>query len=167
MDRIWQVSSFKMNETHKRLVQKKCSLSPVWISVHLVIRSHMTELEPRKVDSLAMNHPVGGQFLLPLTPWGLILGKESSSNSKTEWDWEFSVPRAFKSDHLQPLEALLLGQYSYLSTLILGGEFILPRGFPYLNKRCFAPSLAVASVNAPSRKKQRKFSKQTFKPLIS
>ena len=36
---------------------------------------------------------------------GPIMGKGNSSNPKSEWDRGFSVPGAFKLDHLQPLKA--------------------------------------------------------------
>ena len=47
---------------------------------------------------------LGGLFLLPQRP---IMGKGNSSNFKTEWDRRFSVPGAFKLDHLQPIEPIL------------------------------------------------------------
>ena len=40
-------------------------------------------------------------------PKGPIMGRGNSSNSKTEWDRGFPVPRTFKLDHFQPVEPLL------------------------------------------------------------
>ena len=53
--------------------------------------------------------------------------KVASSNFKMESDKGFSVPGAFKLDHLQPIEPILFQKIFNLFTLILGGQFLLPR----------------------------------------
>ena len=55
------------------------------------------------------------------------LGKGQFLNSKTGWDRGFPVPRAFKLDHLQPIEPLLFPYFSNFYTFILGGQFLLPQ----------------------------------------
>ena len=55
------------------------------------------------------------------------MGKGSSSNSRKEWDMGFWVPGAFKLDHLQPLEPILLWQFFNFFTFILGSQFLLPQ----------------------------------------
>ena len=58
-------------------------------------------------------------------PRGLIMGNGESPNSRIEWEWHFSVPGAFKLDHLQPIKELLFPYFSNFSTFILGGQFLL------------------------------------------
>ena len=60
-------------------------------------------------------------------PRGLIMGKGDSSNFKIEWDKGFSVPGAFKLDHLQPIEPILFQKIFNFFTFILGGQFLLPQ----------------------------------------
>ena len=60
-------------------------------------------------------------------PRGPIMGKGNSSNFKFEWDRGFSVPGAFKLDHLHPIKPLLLQKFSIFFTFILGGQFFLPQ----------------------------------------
>ena len=60
-------------------------------------------------------------------PRGLIMGKGDSSNVKIERDKGFSVPGAFKSDHLQPIKLILLQKIFNFFTFILGGQFLLPQ----------------------------------------
>ena len=67
---------------------------------------------------------LGGQYNYPR---GLIMGKGNSPNSKTEWDRGFSVPGAFKLDHLQAMKPLLFPDFSNFFTFILGGQFLLPQ----------------------------------------
>ena len=55
------------------------------------------------------------------------MGKGNSSNIKTEWDRGFSVPRAFKLDHLQPIQPILFRKFSIFFTFILGSHFLLPQ----------------------------------------
>ena len=66
-------------------------------------------------------------------PRWLIMGKGNSSNLKTEWDRGFTVPGAFKLDHLQPIERLLFPYFCNFSTFILGSQFLYPRG-PIMGK---------------------------------
>ena len=47
--------------------------------------------------------------------------------SKVEWDRGFSVPGAFKLDHLQPIEPILFQKIFNFFTFILGGQFLLPQ----------------------------------------
>ena len=49
-------------------------------------------------------------------PRGSILGRENSSNSKSGLDRGFSVPRAFKLDHLQPPRPNLCLHFSNIFT---------------------------------------------------
>ena len=60
-------------------------------------------------------------------PRWAIIGEGNSSNFKTGWDRGLSVPGAFKLDHLQPVEPLLLWNVSNFSTFILGSQFLLPQ----------------------------------------
>ena len=60
-------------------------------------------------------------------PRGPIMGKGKSPNFKIGWDRGFSVPGAFKLDHLQPFQPLLLWKFSTFFTFILGGQFLLPQ----------------------------------------
>ena len=60
-------------------------------------------------------------------PRGPIMGKGNSSNLKSEWDRGFSVPGAFKLDHLHPFKPLLFLQFSNFFTFILAGQFLLPQ----------------------------------------
>ena len=60
-------------------------------------------------------------------PRGLIMEKRDSSNFKIEWDKGFSVPGAFKLDHLQPIEPILLQKISNFFIFILGSQFLLPQ----------------------------------------
>ena len=66
-------------------------------------------------------------------PRRLIMGKGNSSNFKIEWDKVFSVPGAFKLNHLQPIEPILFQNIFNFFTFILEGQFLLPqranRGF--------------------------------------
>ena len=55
------------------------------------------------------------------------MGKGNSSNFKTEWDRGFSVPWAFKQDHLQPIKPLLFQYFCNIFTFILGSHFLLPQ----------------------------------------
>ena len=55
------------------------------------------------------------------------MGKGNSSNFKTEWDRGFSVPGAFKLDHLHPFKPLLFWKFSNFFPFILGGQFLLPQ----------------------------------------
>ena len=55
------------------------------------------------------------------------MGKGNSSNFKTEWDRGFSVPRAFKLDHLHSLESILFQKIFNFFTFILGGQFLFPQ----------------------------------------
>ena len=50
-----------------------------------------------------------------------------SSNPKSGWDRGFSVPGAFKLDHLQPFELILSQKIFIFFTFILGGQFLLPQ----------------------------------------
>ena len=54
--------------------------------------------------------------------------KWDSSNFISEWDKGFSVPGAFKLDHLQPIKTLLFPYYFNFYTFILGSYFLLPQG---------------------------------------
>ena len=65
-----------------------------------------------------------------------LLEEGNSSNLKTEWDRGFSMPGAFKLDHLQPLMPLLLWYFCNFFTFILGGHFLL---LQLLGKRDFSP----------------------------
>ena len=56
-----------------------------------------------------------------------IIRNGNSSNFKTEWDRGFSVPGAFKLDHLQPIKPLLFQYFFTFSTFILGDHFLLPQ----------------------------------------
>ena len=60
-------------------------------------------------------------------PRGPIMGKGDSSNFKIEWDKGFSVPVAFKLDHLQPIEPILFQKIFNSFSFILGGQFLLPQ----------------------------------------
>ena len=55
------------------------------------------------------------------------MGKGNSSNFKTWWDRGFSVPRAFKLDHLQPVKPILLTKFSNFFTFILEANSYYPR----------------------------------------
>ena len=59
-------------------------------------------------------------------PRGPIMGRGNSSNLKSGWDWRFSVPGAFKLDHLHLFKPLLFKKFSIFFTFILGGQFLLP-----------------------------------------
>ena len=48
-------------------------------------------------------------------------------NSKCGWDRWFSVPWAFKLDHLHPFKPLLFWKIFTFFTFILGSQFLLPR----------------------------------------
>ena len=52
-----------------------------------------------------------------------IMGKGNSSNPKSEWDRGFSVPGAFKLDHLHPFKPLLFWKIFNFVTFILGVQF--------------------------------------------
>ena len=58
-------------------------------------------------------------------PRGLIMGKGNSSNFKIEWDKGFSLPLAFKLDHLQRFEPNLFYNIFNSFTFIMGGQFLL------------------------------------------
>ena len=60
-----------------------------------------------------------------------IIRNGNSSNFKTEWDRGFSVPGAFKLDHLQPIKPLLFQYFFTFSTFILGDHFLLPQKANY------------------------------------
>ena len=66
-----------------------------------------------------------------------IIRNGNSSNFKTEWDRGFSVPGAFKLDHLQPIKPLLFQYFFTFSTFILGDHFLLPQKANY-GKREFS-----------------------------
>ena len=53
--------------------------------------------------------------------------KGSSSNLKIGLDRGFSVPGAFKLDHLHPFKPLLFWKFFIFFTFILGGQFLLPQ----------------------------------------
>ena len=55
------------------------------------------------------------------------MGKGDSSNLKIEWDKGFSVPLAFKLDHLQPIEPILFLKNFNFFKFILEGQFLLPQ----------------------------------------
>ena len=60
-------------------------------------------------------------------PRGLIVRNGNSSNFKIGWDRGFSVPGAFKQDHLQPFKPILSQKIFNFFTFILGGQFLLPQ----------------------------------------
>ena len=60
-------------------------------------------------------------------PRGPIMEKGNSSNPKSGWDRGFSVPGAFKLEHLHPIKPLLFKKFSNFFTFILGGQFLLPQ----------------------------------------
>ena len=60
-------------------------------------------------------------------PRGLILRKGNSSNSRNGQDRGVWCLGHFKLDHLHPVKPLLLPQYSYFFTFLLGGQFLLPQ----------------------------------------
>ena len=57
-------------------------------------------------DFLQLSHFHTGEsnIIYPREP---IMGKKDLSNFKIEWDKGFSVPGAFKQDHLQPIKLIL------------------------------------------------------------
>ena len=54
------------------------------------------------------------------------MGKGKSSNFKTEREKDFSMPGAFKLDHLQPIKPLLFPNFYNFFTFMMGGQFLLP-----------------------------------------
>ena len=60
-------------------------------------------------------------------PRGPIMGKGNSPNSRNGCHRGFSVPGAFKLDHLQPLKPILFLKFSNFSLLLLGVQFLLPQ----------------------------------------
>ena len=58
-------------------------------------------------------------------PRGLIVGKGTISNSKTEWDRGVWVPLAFKLDQLEQLEQKNFQKFSKTWTFILGLPFLI------------------------------------------
>ena len=60
-------------------------------------------------------------------PRRLIIRKEIFPNSKNWWYRGVSVPGAFKLDHLQPVEPILIWKFSNFFTFILGAQFLLPQ----------------------------------------
>ena len=60
-------------------------------------------------------------------PRGLIMGKGNSSNSRYGCHRQFSVPGAFKLDHLQPIKPILFPKFYNFFTFIVGGQFLLPQ----------------------------------------
>ena len=67
------------------------------------------------------------------TPEGPILRKEISPKFKIGWYREHWVPGAFKLDHFQPFEPILLQNISNFFTFILGAHSYYPRG-PIMRK---------------------------------
>ena len=59
------------------------------------------------------------------------MGKWNSSNAKSEWEIGFSVPWAFKLDHLHPFKLLLFRKFSIFFIFILGSHFLLPQRANY------------------------------------
>ena len=67
---------------------------------------------------------LGTPFLLPLRA---NYPKREFFQPKREWDRGFSVPGAFKLDHLQSIEPILFQKIFNFFTFILGGQFLLPQ----------------------------------------
>ena len=61
-------------------------------------------------------------------PRGPIMGKGNSTNSNTGWDRGYSMPWAFKLDHLQPFAHFIFWKFCNFFTFILGDQFLLPHG---------------------------------------
>ena len=75
-------------------------------------------------------------------PRGPRMGKVNSSSPKSEWYRGFSVPKAFKLEHLHPIKPLLFKKFFNFFIFILGSQFLLPqranngkREFSQLQKR--------------------------------
>ena len=51
----------------------------------------------------------------------------AARESQIEWDEGFSVPGAFKLNHLQSIEPILFPKIFNFFTFILGGQFLLPQ----------------------------------------
>ena len=66
---------------------------------------------------------IGNSYLSKTFPGKLyeppLMGRGNSSNLKTEWERGFSVPGAFKLDHLQPIKPLLFPNFYNFFTFIL------------------------------------------------
>ena len=60
-------------------------------------------------------------------PRGLIMGKGSSHNPKTEWDSGVSVLGAFILDHLHHFKPILFRKRSNFFTFIMESQFLLPQ----------------------------------------
>ena len=71
----------------------------------------------------------------PLSYWGAIsyyprrpiMGKGNSSNFRIGWDRWILMAGAFKLDHLQPIQLILLSNFPIFFTIILGNHFLLPQ----------------------------------------
>ena len=62
--------------------------------------------------------------LRPCTSTIPLLGRWNSTNSR--WNKRISILRAFKLDHLQPIQPILFWKFSIITTFILGSHFLLP-----------------------------------------
>ena len=60
-------------------------------------------------------------------PRGLILRKGNSPNFRNGRHRGVWVPGAFKLDHLQPLEPILIPTFFNFFTFMLGGQFLFPK----------------------------------------
>ena len=87
------------------------------------ICSSLSPFCPKRFSTFSLSYWEANSYY----PRGLILGNGESSNSRNEWEWQLWVTGAFKLDHLQPIKTILCKNFSNFSTLILGGQFLLPQ----------------------------------------
>ena len=67
-------------------------------------------------------------ILFNLHIWRLILTKRVQWKKEFSHNWRGFSAWAFKLDHLKSLEPILFQKFFNFSTLILGGQFLLPQG---------------------------------------
>ena len=88
------------------------------------ICSHLSQFCSAKFQTF----PLSYWRAISYYPRGPIMGKGNSSNLNTEWDRGFTVPRAFKLDHLQPIQPILWWKFSISYIFIMGAISYYPRG---------------------------------------
>ena len=113
--------------THNLSIRKKpfVKITPLGHSKWIIFSpcSRMTRISQGNIYNFSLSYWEANSYY----PRGPIMERGSSSNFKIGWDRGFSMPGAFKLDHLQPFEPIFIQKIFNFFTFVLRRQFLLPQ----------------------------------------